>query len=59
METDMDRRISSSSNICRAHLSEDNTAASSESYSSDADEMPCSSDNQNFSMVKGGEHHNR
>ncbi|XP_024017809.1 uncharacterized protein LOC21390955 [Morus notabilis] len=56
---DTDKRISSSANDSRFCVPEDNIAASSESCSWVADEKACSSDNQNSSMLKGGELQNR
>lgn len=57
----MDKRIASSANDPRFHVLEDNAtaAASSESCSWVADEKACSSDNQNSSVIKGGDLKNR
>ncbi|PON50486.1 Nuclear factor related to kappa-B-binding protein [Trema orientale] len=54
-KNDMDKRISSSANDSRVRVLEDNVEASSESCSWVADEKACSSDNQNSSVIKGGD----
>ncbi|KAF3435324.1 hypothetical protein FNV43_RR22411 [Rhamnella rubrinervis] len=58
---DGDKRISSCANDSGFHVVEDNVALTltSESCSWIADEKACSSDNQNSSVLKGGEFQNR
>lgn len=59
LRRDVEKRISSNAYESRPHDLEQDVTATSESCSWVADEKACSSDNQNSSVMKGGELHKR